>query len=348
VRNRLGDPDEDGRRKPVPVEGSEFTLQADAIVLAIGQRPDTGFLDDSGVIVYENGAIVVDPTTGLAGTSCVYAGGDVARGPAIIVEACADGRRAAEAICAQFGIKFGGATAESPRLSGRELVQVKHRRARQAIQEAPGTLSVAERGSFDLVEQTLTEEAARTEAARCLQCAALCDKCVEVCPNRANYAYHVSPTSLVLPLLACQDGKLVVTGEEPFAVEQERQIIHVDDFCNECGNCATFCVHQGKPYVDKPRLFLRADDVQKEHDNALYIEERTIRWRREGGELWLSMRDGAIEYEDAIVRVVLDADWAVQEMTLKETFEGTLSLKTVAEMALVLEGVSSSLPFVIT
>jgi len=46
------------------------------------------------------------------------------------------------------------------------------------------------------------------------------------------------------------------------------QILHVDDFCNECDNCQTFCVHHGKPYVDKPRLFL---------DPELFAAERTMR-----------------------------------------------------------------------
>ncbi len=125
-------------------------------------------------------------------------------------------------------------------------------------------LPAAQQRGFDLIEQTLPEEAARREAARCLQCSTFCDKCVEVCPNRANYAYHVTPVSLTLPRLACRDGKLVVIGQEAFQVKQTRQIVHLYDLCNECGNCATFCVHQGKPYQDKPRLFLQESDFRQE------------------------------------------------------------------------------------
>ena len=359
VRNRLGEPGADGRRRPVRIEGSEFEIEADSIVVAIGQRPDVAFLDGSGVSLRQNGAIVADPETGLAGAERMYAGGDAVRGPAIIIEACADGRRAAEAICAEFGIGFEQPLV-LPVLSEEDILQVKRVRARKEAQHKPERLPLAQRGGFDLIAQTLTEDAARSEAARCVQCSAFCDKCVEVCPNRANYTYFVSPVSLTLPQLSCQNGGLAVTGEEPFKIEQARQIIHVDDFCNECGNCATFCVHQGKPYTEKPRLFLQEGDFELEDDNAFYIEgdtlglssplarrrrTETIRRREGGQESRLSMKNDIITFENARVRISLSPDFAIMEMTLKEAFEGTLSLKGAVEMALILKGVSESLPF---
>ncbi len=67
VRNQLGEPGPDGRRKPTPVEGSEFQIEADSVVVAIGQRPDVAFLDGSAVTLRENATIAVAPETGLAG-----------------------------------------------------------------------------------------------------------------------------------------------------------------------------------------------------------------------------------------------------------------------------------------
>ena len=276
----------------------------------------------------------------------MYAGGDAVRGPAIIIEACADGRRAAEAICVELGIEFEQPPV-LPGLSEEEIVQVKRVRARKAAQHKPEMLPVAQRGGFDLIAQTLTEDAARSEAARCVQCSTFCDKCVEVCPNRANHIYFVSTVSLTLPQLSCQNGGLAVTGEEPFKfkIEQARQIIHVDDFCNECGNCATFCVHQGKPYKEKPRLFLQEGDFELEDDNAFYIEGNVIRRREGGQESQLSMKDDIMTFENAQVRISLSPDFAINAMTSKEPFEGTFSLKGAAEMALILNGVSASLSF---
>ena len=346
IRNELGEPGPDGRRRPEPVAGSEFQIEADSIILAIGQKPDVAFLDGTGISLRRNGAIETDAETGQA-AEAVYAGGDAARGPAIIIQACADGRRAAEAMCEQFGIEFSPFPAQLPSLSNEEVIEVKGARARKVGHHEPDLLPVEQRAGFDLVEQTLTEEAARAEAERCLQCSTFCDKCVEVCPNRANYAYRVSPVSLELPLLACVDGKLETVGQEVFAVKQTRQIIHVDDFCNECGNCATFCVHQGKPYSEKPRLFLKKQDFEEEQDNAWYIEGDSI-WRREGGmESRLSMGNGLLTYESDMLRLHLSPDLVADDMVLKKTFDGELSLREAAEMYVVLDGISASAGFLL-
>ena len=354
VRNRLGEPGPDGRRRPVPVAGSEFRIEADSIIVAIGQQPDLVFLNGSAVSLRRNGSIAVDPKTGLAGAPHVYAGGDVVEGPESIIAACADGRRAAEAICRELGIEFEPLPSRPAQLSEKEIAQVKRTRARKEAQRKPELLPIAQRTRFDLIEATLTEEAARSEAERCLQCSTFCDKCVEVCPNRANYTFFVEPLGLTLPRLSCQNGGVAVTGHELFQVAQTRQIIHVDDLCNECGNCSTFCVHQGRPYRDKPRLFFKESDFQQEDDNAFYIEKGGAGWsirRREGGrESRLTLDSGAdaMAFENDLLRVsVSPSDFQIKRMEVMQEFEGEFSLAELAEMAVVLKGVTASLPFLL-
>jgi putative selenate reductase len=155
VRNELGEPGPDGRRRPEPIEGSEFQIGADSIFLAIGQKPDIAFLDGSGISFRRNGSIITDADTGQARAG-VYAGGDVARGPAIIIQACADGRRAAQAICKQFGCGFRPPAARLPALSENEIIQVKGARAAKSAQHEPSLLPVEQRAGFALVVQTLT------------------------------------------------------------------------------------------------------------------------------------------------------------------------------------------------
>nr|MBC7244321.1 putative selenate reductase subunit YgfK [Chloroflexota bacterium] len=353
VRNRLGDPEADGRRKPIPIAGSEFEIETDAIIVAIGQRPDIAFLDGSAVSLRPDGAIAVDPQTGQTQAGCVYAGGDAVRGPATVIEACADGQRAAEAICTELGIHFEWLPIRVAELSETEIVQIKRARARKAMPHRPEAPYVARCNDFELVEQTLSEDAARNEAARCLQCSTLCDKCVEVCPNRANYTYFIiSPMKAAMPVLSCHNGKLVVSGERLFQLEQVRQIIHVDDFCNECGNCATFCVHQGKPYREKPRLFFNAGDFALEKDNAFYIERMhkgwVIRRRENGKEAHLFTTDGANEVafeNDRLKMTFSSSDFRLKTMALKQEFQGAFSPIEAAEMYVILHGVTTSLPF---
>ena len=346
VQNKLGEPGPDGRRRPVPIEGSEFQIEADSVIVAIGQSPEFTFLGGS-TVSFGRKSITIDPETGLAGAPDIYAGGDVTAGPHSIIAACADGRRAAEAICREFDIQFAQPASHPATLSEEDIVAVKRVRARKEAQHKPEVVPPALRLDFKLIESTLTEEAAQAEASRCVQCAAFCDKCVEVCPNRANYTYMISPVSLMLPQLACQYGELAVISEEAFKIEQTRQIIHVDDFCNECGNCETFCVHDGKPYTEKPRLFLQEHDFELENDNAFYIDGDTIRRREGGREAQLTLKDGELVFENAQVRLSLSSDFAVKEMALKEAFDGTLSLREAAEMTVIFKGITASVPFLL-
>ena len=297
------------------------------------------------------GAIQVDPETGLAGMPGVYAGGDVVDGPDSIIAACADGRRAAEGICEKLGVPFQELPSRPASLTEEEIVPFRRVRARKEDQHRAEMLPPAQRTGFDLIEATLTEETAQAEALRCVQCTTFCDKCIEVCPNRSNFSYFVTPVSLQVPQLSCHDGKLVVSGSEAFTITQDRQIIHVDDFCNECGNCATFCVHEGKPYTEKPRLFLEKRDFDLEDDNAFYIQGAAgsgAIWRRERGwESELRIQDGTLLFHDARMSIKLTPDLAILDLALEETFEGTFSLKEVAEMAAIYEGITASAPFLL-
>jgi len=345
VHNKLGTPGPDGRRRPVAIEGSEHEIPVDTMIVAIGQRAELSFLDGSSVSVTDKGRIAVEEETAETGATCVYAGGDATRGPATIIQGCADGRRAAEAICDKLEVNYQELTVSRPELSDEEIVEVKRTRARKDRQVPSPMLPGDKRSGFDLVEGTLSEEAARIEAARCLQCSTICDKCVEVCPNRANYTYFVDPLQTTLPVLSCRDGGLEVSGEETFSLTQRRQILHVDDFCNECGTCATLCVHDGKPYLDKPRLFLNEVNFQQEDGNAFYVRGNEIRSRHAGSEARLIINGDNVQYEDEHVQLTLSPRLAIESMRLKKVFDGELSFLHVATMSTILRGIQGSLPF---
>jgi NADH-quinone oxidoreductase subunit F len=97
VRMQLGEPDETGRKKPMPIEGSEFTCKTDMVVLAIGEAPDLGFLPKE-VELNEDGTVWVNPITMETSLQGVFAGGDAVNGPATVIEAIRDGKRSAVSI----------------------------------------------------------------------------------------------------------------------------------------------------------------------------------------------------------------------------------------------------------
>ena len=98
-RMELGEPDASGRRRPIPVAGSEFVIEADTMIAAVAQAPESSFLDATQeVAVNAQGAFVVDPRTLATNRPGIFAGGDAQRGPGILIEAVADGRRGALSI----------------------------------------------------------------------------------------------------------------------------------------------------------------------------------------------------------------------------------------------------------
>jgi NADPH-dependent glutamate synthase beta subunit-like oxidoreductase len=97
VRMQLGEPDETGRKRAIPIEGSEFKRETDMVILAIGETPSVGFLPKE-VELNEDGTIWVNPITMETSLQGVFAGGDVVSGPASVIEAIRDGKRAAESI----------------------------------------------------------------------------------------------------------------------------------------------------------------------------------------------------------------------------------------------------------
>jgi NADPH-dependent glutamate synthase beta subunit-like oxidoreductase len=94
VKMELGEPDETGRKRPMPIEGSEFSLKLDTIIVAIGETTETSFLPKE-VELDRGNRILVNPVTMETSMTGVFAGGDTVTGPATVIEAILAGKRAA-------------------------------------------------------------------------------------------------------------------------------------------------------------------------------------------------------------------------------------------------------------
>jgi putative selenate reductase len=146
------------------------------------------------------------------------------------------------------------------------------RKARLSPGRTVPALPVDQRHGFKEVLRPFSEADAVAEAGRCLDCDDLCSLCVTVCPNRANLAYATAPLRLDLPRLVQRGGRLVAEGSQPFQVEQAVQTLNIADFCNECGNCTTFCPSAGAPYQDKPRFWIDAEGFRTAQGDAFRME----------------------------------------------------------------------------
>jgi heterodisulfide reductase subunit A-like polyferredoxin len=184
IRMELGEPDSSGRRRPVPVPGSEYDIETDQIIPAIGQKPDLTALENAtGINFTRWGTVETDSVTYSTGREGVFAGGDVQTGPWVAIGAIAAGREAAESILRYLdGTDMAegreALTNENPLY--RPIPEGETKKARAVMPELPAKERA---GNFKEVEIGYNEEDGKAEAGRCLNCGycSECFQCVDAC-----------------------------------------------------------------------------------------------------------------------------------------------------------------------
>ena len=265
----LGEKDASGRRKPVE-SGETFSLDCSYMISAIGEKADQNVLNAIGV--GEEGK--------------VYIIGDTKTGPSTVVRCIASAQSAVddaidkvyEDILSQDDDEKecdceGECTCSSQE---EEVVEEDEDIDEIRSEEDDFFASIREKKSSVLLSASKTsKDFLKTEAKRCLECSYYCNKCTEVCPNRANVMLDMRDTGLF---------------DDPF------QILHLDAYCNECGNCAAFCPHDGGPYLKKFTLFSRPDDFENSTNSGFYSENDQVKIRLDG-----KIIDGEIDKDGKLV-----------------------------------------------
>lgn len=265
----LGEKDASGRRKPVE-SGETFSLDCSYMISAIGEKADQNVLDAIGV--GEEGK--------------VYIIGDTKTGPSTVVRCIASAQSAVddaidkvyEDILSQDDDEKecdceGECTCSSQE---EEVIEEDEDIDEIRSEEDDFFASIREKKSSVLLSASKTsKDFLKTEAKRCLECSYYCNKCTEVCPNRANVMLDMRDTGLF---------------DDPF------QILHLDAYCNECGNCAAFCPHDGGPYLKKFTLFSRPDDFENSTNSGFYCENDQVKIRLDG-----KIIDGEIDKDGKLV-----------------------------------------------
>ncbi len=242
VRTRPGPVDDSGRRRPVPIPGSEFVIPADWVITALGQRAERE------IEKFPEG---------------VFVGGDAAGGPATVIDAIASGHHGAKAIH-----QFLSGEQEGNRINftGELEMGVSVLTAVPRFRVRPRSLPVHARRSFNEVEEPLSDEEAVAEAQRCLRCGP-CGECVlchNTCPKH-QVALRLTGTGEEAPLLVrvhsleriMPSGLKRITGRIRFSAtggEEMLQDVEVvleplvpvvkNELCRGCGICVANCPHQ--------------------------------------------------------------------------------------------------------
>lgn len=168
IRMELGELDSSGRRRPIPIEGSEFVMEIDTVIPAIGQMPEIP--DAFEIEVGRRGTVQVDSNTLETSRKGVFAGGDAVSGAATVIEAIASGRKAASSIDQHLG---GNGIIDEELIPPEEcdLFLGRCEGFSDSLREMPKHIPMAERlSTFKEVELSYLEEVAIREAKRCLRC----------------------------------------------------------------------------------------------------------------------------------------------------------------------------------
>jgi len=187
LRMKLGEPDESGRPRPVPIPNSEFIIEADTLIPAISQSPDLSFIgEQDGLKITPWGTIETDPLTLETSLKGIFAGGDVVTGPQTYIDAMAAGRKAAISIDRYLrGEDLRKDREEEGPQKDYVLIDLEGYEYRERAQMR--VLPLERRRSFDEVNLGLSQEDAIREAERCLQCGGCseCMECIKACEAKA-------------------------------------------------------------------------------------------------------------------------------------------------------------------
>jgi heterodisulfide reductase subunit A-like polyferredoxin len=201
IKMELGEPDDSGRRRPIPIKGSEFTIDVDCVMPAIGQSPEISVLHELGLKFSKLDSIMIDENTFATDIPGVFAGGDCAFGPATVVAAVSSGRRAAESIDTYLRKEefvpelIDENVVTYDRLKLKEEVEKKER---VNITEVPPS---KRKKNFKEIVEGFSEEEAKSEAMRCLNCGVCsgCHQCISVCePDAIDFNQKEEEIELAL------------------------------------------------------------------------------------------------------------------------------------------------------
>ncbi len=327
---RLEGEDSSGRPRPVKIEGSEFEILCDTIIPALGQKIDVDFM--------ENDLLKTEKPGYQTQIEDIFIGGDAKRNAATAIIAISDGRRTAEEIMKKTDLDIDIPHIKNDKkITKRELMLKKAKRL--SAPEISET-DLDDRQNFKLVSKTLDEDTIIEEASRCLYCDEICNICTTVCPNFANYSYDIEPIKYNLKkVIFNKNGGYALLADGIFEVNQKYQILNIANFCNECGNCNTFCPTNSAPYKEKPKAHL----TKVSFDNApegyfMDKSKQTLYFKSEDSFASLTDVNDRYIFESNGTIVSIDREFNILEVAgnmNKEEF----TLHEAAKMSVVMKGI---------
>ena len=278
------------RFNPTFAAGTETIIPCDTVILAIGQASDLSFLKPSdGIETTRQGTLKIDPATLMTSAPGVFAAGDIAFGPRLIINAVADGKKAAEQID-----KFLRGSDWQPKPQFVQITVLDHHKMTEQYDEysrlAVPVIPLERRTGLAEVETGFTEEQARREASRCLQCwintifegteangseCILCGGCVDVCPENClqliplkQFEFSEETQRQLIATSEARGNELLHLSPEELAAGEGSVMVKDETICIRCGLCAERCPVN--------TITMEAFEVFEHDPNLVQIEEMVL------------------------------------------------------------------------
>lgn len=314
------------------IEGSEEIFRFDAAIPCTTLKPGTQIIDEKKLKFAGNSR-----ETKLKN---VFAGGTMTDPVSSVMNAVADAKKAAREIAEKAGINVPEELFRQEK--DIDLQQLKIKRTQLDKPNFPDQIPPEERTDFKPVEQTLKPVKALKEAARCLHCDVLCNICVGVCPNNAMLGFDVNPEDIKIPSITINDEEFFVNYPEKLPIIQKHQILTINDWCNDCGNCTTFCPTAGSPNKDKLRVHFRHESFNKDSEGLLLTRNgnyHDLTLKKNGNLAMLTENWDAFIFENDNCMAVLDkADFSIQQISIFDDSD-EMQLPEIAELKLLFKAV---------
>jgi NADPH-dependent glutamate synthase beta subunit-like oxidoreductase/NAD-dependent dihydropyrimidine dehydrogenase PreA subunit len=278
------------RFSPIFAAGTESVIPCDTVILAIGQASDTSFLKPSdGIETTRQGTLKIDPATLMTTAPGIFAAGDIAFGPRLIISAVADGKKAAEQID-----RYLRGPEWKPKPQYVQITVLDHHKMTEQYDEysrlAVPVIPLERRTGIAEVETGFTEEQARREASRCLQCwintifegpeangseCILCGGCIDVCPENclqlvplSQFEFSDETRQRLSDTSASRAHELLHLSPESLSSAEGSVMVKDETVCIRCGLCAERCpVHT---------ITMEAFEVFDHDPNLVQIEEMVL------------------------------------------------------------------------
>jgi len=309
------------------IEGSEFEIRCDTVIPALGHISNTELLDTLEIQVIDGCIQSSNPR--------VFVIGDALRGASTAINAIADGKNTAFDILQRLNInkKTDESVIPSGKHDYRELKMKKYQRVYPQTETETGNIP-------DTAPQPLSAEACMQEAGRCLQCDNMCGNCTTVCPNLANVLIVTNPLEAPVYSVIRTGSGYKIISTDTISIRQEYQILNIGNWCNECGNCNTFCPTADAPYKVKPRLHLCKESF--DNDNRGYFidkQEYTTIYFKSGentGKM-VAGKDSLLFSQDNAMLNIHPEDFSIQDYHIDNELIKDINTKEAVIMKYILD-----------